>query len=527
MPKQPLFPHIPGKRQPLFPHVPKGRQPVEKVTRLPQTKGITPEEWQFAEGMWQVTKEDAEKGELAGVYLWRLLNKYYPDNKDKQIRLMGFMGEVQEKYRGHIPREEALKLAKKWDVEKVLVTEMMEFLPQIAREWPLPLTQDTIDYLAKTEGDPLRKFCCRQCGECAPAELLEEGEFPERIAWLRSHYKAKHPGIWGKGIEKLPQVTIEGGEPVPSQYRDLVRFVDEPIPSYSLMTIEVEAGERKVDAVLKQLKAGVEGIQDSYQFRLFLTTMSKFHDYSIGNTILIMIQRRDATHVAGFNTWRELGRWVKKGETGIAILAPVLPPRPTCPGCGTKISRGARYCPTCGMEVEIEPEAEAEPRYFKVVYVFDISQTEGKPLPEFEVPVLTGEVNEELFARILALMKLKDVPVSFESKSHLDPAIKGQYSLATGIWVRPEEPRAQQLKSLLHEAAHYYSEGVFHIPRYDAETIAESAAFVVGAHYGFDTGVRSFPYVALWARDKKVLEKNLDAIRQVALIMLVATERQP
>ncbi len=80
--------------------------------------------------------------------------------------------------------------------------------------------------------------------------------------------------------------------------------------------------------------------------------------------------------------------------------------------------------------------------------------------------------------------------------------IKGQYSHGE-IWVKPEEPRAQQLKTLIHEIAHYYSEGVFRIPRQDAETIAESGAYVVGAHFGFDTGVRSFPYVALWAQDRR------------------------
>jgi len=320
----------------------------------------------------------------------------------------------------------------------------------------------------------------------------------------------------------LPQVTIEGGEPVPPQYRDLVRFVDEPVPGYSLMMLPaVEATERKIDAVLKQLKDGVESIQDSNQFRLFLTTMSKFHDYSIGNQILIMIQRKDATHVAGFTTWKDLGRWVRSGEKGIAILAPVLPPRPVCPQCGAKIPKGAKYCPECGTTVG-EIEAGAEVHFFKVVYVFDITQTEGKPLPEFEIPVLTGEVNEELFFKLMNLMEAKKVPVSFESRPHQDPAIKGQYSPGQtgGIWVRPEEPRAQQLKTLAHEIAHHYSEGVFHIPREDAETIAESAAFVVGAHYGFDTGVRSFPYVALWATDKKVLERNLDAIRKVAKAIL-------
>jgi hypothetical protein len=139
------------------------------------------------------------------------------------------------------------------------------------------------------------------------------------------------------------------------------------------------------------------------------------------------------------------------------------------------------------------------------------------------VPVLTGEVNEELFSKLLELMRKRGVPVSFEPRPQLSPEVKGQYTPA-GIWVRPEEPRAQQLKTLLHEVAHYYSEGVFHIARRDAETIAESAAFVVGAHYGFDTGVRSFPYVALWAQDKKVLEENLSAIRRVATTILEALE---
>ena len=325
-----------------------------------------------------------------------------------------------------------------------------------------------------------------------------------------------------KSRQPLFPHTPEGSQLLPPQYRDLIGLISEPIPGYSLLTlpaVEVEEGERKLDAVLRTLKNGVEGIQDSHQFRLFLTTMSKFHDYSIGNQILIMLQEPNATHVAGFVTWKELGRWVKRGGKSISILAPRFPPRPTCPKCGTRIPKGAGFCPKCGASVE-EGEIEVAPAYFIVVSVFDISQTEGKPLPEFEVPVLTGDVNEELFAKLLDLMKAKSVPLSFESRPHLDPAIKGQYSTVDGIWVRPEEPRAQQLKSLAHEIAHYYSEGVFRIPRHDAETIAESAAFVVGAHYGFDTGVRSFPYVALWARDKKVLEKNLGDIRKVATTII-------
>ncbi len=328
--------------------------------------------------------------------------------------------------------------------------------------------------------------------------------------------------------EMLPQLLIEGGEPVPAQYRYLVAWVRKPLPEYSL-AVEfmpaVETGERKIDAVLKQLKDGVDSIQQSDKFRLFLGAMARFHDYSIGNLILIAIQKPDATHVAGFNTWKELGRWVKKSEKGIAILAPVLPPRPTCPECGARVPRGARFCPECGAEVEAI-KVEVEPRYFKVVYVFDLSQTEGKELPEFEVPVLTGEANEELFGRVMALAKAQGLTVSFEPRPHLAPSVKGEY-FGKSIWVKPDEPRAQQLKTLLHEVAHYYSEGVFQIPRRDAETIAESAAFAVGAHFGFDTGVRSFPYVALWAQDKKVLEQNLGSVRRVATTIIGALEEKP
>jgi len=275
-----------------------------------------------------------------------------------------------------------------------------------------------------------------------------------------------------------------------------------------------EATENKVEGILKQLKAGVESIQQSDQFRLFLTTMGKFHDYSIGNMILIMLQKPNSTHVAGFNTWKELGRWVKSGEKGISILAPVFPPAARCENCGARLPRNAKFCSKCGESIDSCDEQAISPRYFRVVYVFDISQTEGKPLPEFEVPVLTGNANEELFSQVLFLANDQNLTVSFESKPDMDPDIKGYYS-GKSIWVRPEESRAQQLKTLLQEMAHYYTEGVMGIPRKYAETIAERAAFAVGAHYGFDSGVRSFPYVAVWSEEKKVLEENLAAIRKV------------
>ena len=371
---------------------------------------------------------------------------------------------------------------------------------------------------------PQTKMVTVTCPVCGKVIEIPDYNSMTRSEALRQHLEQEHTSYVGWH----PQVLIEGGESVPPAYSDITGLLKDPLSEYSLLVllpaVEVDTGEKKIDAVMRQLKAGVEGIQDSYQFRIFLTTMSKFHDYSIGNQILIMLQSPDAKHVAGFNTWKNLGRWVKKGEKGIAILAPVMPPKPTCPRCGARISRGTRYCPRCGNEVEGEAASmETTPRFFRVVYVFALDQTEGKPLPEFDVPVLTGEADDELFTDLLIHMKQRSVSVDFDSRPNLDPEVKGFYSHA-GIWVRPEEPRAQQLKTLLHEIAHYYSEGVFHIPRQDAETIAESAAFVVGAHFGFDTGVRSFPYVALWARDKKILENNLGAIRRVSTTIMDAIE---
>jgi len=94
-----------------------------------------------------------------------------------------------------------------------------------------------------------------------------------------------------------------------------------PVSDYCF-SLESSIGDRKIDEVLKSLKDGVDNIQQSDNFRKFLLTMSKFHNYSIGNLILIMLQKPNATHVAGFSTWKDLGRWVRKSEKGIAILAP-------------------------------------------------------------------------------------------------------------------------------------------------------------------------------------------------------------
>lgn len=425
-----------------------------------------------------------------------------------------------------------------------------KLLPHTGKQYPgnYEIKADRMGNLIITRNDDPGKdvFLQSESDRKLVYEMLRKGERKELDAGWPVRIKRGEPRVsildelWESSAQppNLPRTkpagtlqggtgkTDESGQPLPRHYRDLASFISEPSPGDGLDVLPAVVpgdGERKIDAVLKQLKDGVENLQDSQSFRLFLTTMSKFHDYSIGNLILIALQKPDATRVAGFHTWKDLGRWVKKGEKGISILAPVLPPRPTCPKCGAKVSRVARFCRECGAGVG-ELELEAAPAYFKVVHVFDVSQTEGKPLPEFEVPVLTGEASEELFNRAMSLAGSEGLSVSFESRPGLDPGLKGIYS-GKSIWVRPEESRSQQLKTLLHEMAHYYAESVYRIPRADAEVLAESAAFVVGAHFGFDSGIRSFPYIALWSRDRKLLAANLDAIRKVSSSMIGSLEK--
>lgn len=342
---------------------------------------------------------------------------------------------------------------------------------------------------------------------------LREPTFP------RIHYRIiPKSKLWDEECEVLSP-----------EYYDLLPLFSMPVPEYSL-SIEPEVKERKIDQVLKTLKEGIAKIMDSAFFREFLLAMSKFHEYSIGNQMLILLQRKNATLVAGIKTWNQLGRYVKKGEKGIAILAPCLAPRRLkCPICGESFTERELRIHITEMHPESDvlelirqakekSSLEISPMYFKVVYVFDISQTEGKPLPEFVVPTLTGAYSKELFDKLMKLAMKHSLTVKFERPS-LDPDIKGTL-IGKTIVIKPDEPEAQKLKTLIHELAHYFTEHLYLIPRVDAEVIAESVAFVVGAHFGFDTGTRSFPYVAVWAKDKKVLEQNLNSIRRVSTRMI-------
>jgi hypothetical protein len=374
--------------------------------------------------------------------------------------------------------------------------------------------------------------------EAVPALSMFSGRIPRRIRMRQldwSQITGTALGMVGTGIAAgigeaigrsiasktgLVDPGYSEGELVPPGYEDVTALL---AGEFAAQAVDAPTKpEKKIDQVLAQLKEGVSSIQNSEEFRRLLVTMSRFHDYSLGNQILIMLQRPDATRVAGYRTWQDLGRYVRKGEKGIAILAPIGRPRAVCPECGAKLPRRAITCPECGAAVDAREQTRlvSSPSRFIVVYVFDISQTEGEPLPDIDVPTLSGEANPLLFNDLLDTLAKQGIKVNFDSKPDQDSAIKGFFQPPDFIWIRPEEARAQQLKTLIHEAAHYYTEGVFRITRADAETIAESVAFVVGAHFGFDTGARSFPYVAIWAREPEVLDRNLATIRDISVRMM-------
>ena len=313
-----------------------------------------------------------------------------------------------------------------------------------------------------------------------------------------------------------------------------------------------EERKQRVIELHNKVKENVVRIQSSEEFRNYLIAMSRFHNYSWNNQLLIWVQKPHATHVAGFYTWKDLGRMVKKGETGIAILAPLGATAATTftratdnavwairkgnkgweivDGNGTVIQAGFGSFKAAAENLKgrgfVERRQMLSVNNFKVVHVFDISQTDGKPLPEFEVPSLTGAANPELMQGVLDVAAGQGVTVSFEPKPGQPSDIKGFFRAPDFIWVRPEEAPAQQLKTLLHELAHFHTDKVMRIDRADAETIAESAACVVGAYYGFDTGVRSFPYIALWAKDEKRLKANLTTIQEISEKMIDLLEKK-
>ena len=253
----------------------------------------------------------------------------------------------------------------------------------------------------------------------------------------------------------------------------------------------------KVKEYQEKLLEGVKKLVESKSFIDFLQFSSKFRRYSFGNVLLIWTQRPNATRVAGMKTWNALGRTVKKGEKGIMIFAPFL----------KKVRNVVEQVESSGLDVTAESlektgaqEKEEQTLIsFKIVYVFDVTQTEGKPLPELEVgkPSINDGDAEELFRKII---KASPVPVDFEE---IVGSSNGYYMpKERKIVLSNALTAAQRCKTLLHELAHYLSldpANAGDFSRSREELIAEGAAYIVSAHFGLDSSDYSVPYVAGWA----------------------------
>jgi len=236
-----------------------------------------------------------------------------------------------------------------------------------------------------------------------------------------------------------------------------------------------------------QLTAGVRAMMNSDKFKEMLRTASKFHTYSLNNQILIWSQMPDATRVAGYQTWKKkFKRQVLKGAKSIYIMAP----RPWA-------------------KTNDDGDQE-EGIWFKAVRVFDVSQTDGEPLPDWAPTELEGEDKDGLLARVEALisgegLRLEDCKGS----------AYGWYDRqGKRIGIRQSLSPLHRTKTLVHELAHHFQEDVE--SNAHTESVAESAAYCVMSHFGQDTNEYSFAYVATWAADEKVFMACLDRITKAS-----------
>ena len=246
--------------------------------------------------------------------------------------------------------------------------------------------------------------------------------------------------------------------------------------------------------ILQRFEEAVGAIHDSESFRRWLDISSRFHHYSLGNQLLIAMQRPDATYVAGFHAWLKLGRHVNKGEKGIAIMVPHV----------RKVEQDD------GIE-------ERRVSSFGTGHVFDLSQTDGEPLPMVEVPTLEGDAGGELWEGLSRFAERAGVQVLTVPLEQLPRETMGYYVQSRQEIVVGQFSQRQMTKTLAHELGH-------HIARVDDraenECIAEGIAYIVCAHFGIDTGERSFPYVAGWAKDKAVLKNVLGTIQTASAALI-------
>ena len=265
----------------------------------------------------------------------------------------------------------------------------------------------------------------------------------------------------------------------------------------------------KTAELLDDLHEGVKRLTDSDEWARYLDVAARFHDYSPNNRLLIWLQRPDATHVAGYKTWQSMGRQVQKGESGIAILAPRKGKCWECDGEG-RIDGSA--CIKCGGSGRF--------LYFTTAYVFDVSQTEGEPLPEV-AHRLHGAAPEGLLDALVSLIREEGFEFRVEVNDSCPSANGSTDWTDSTVRVNPDLSPLQTVKTTAHELAHV----LLHDPESDdrpadrgvVEVEAESVAYLVLRHAGLESDEYSFGYVAGWASgDHEVIESTAERVAAAA-----------
>jgi len=259
-----------------------------------------------------------------------------------------------------------------------------------------------------------------------------------------------------------------------------------------------------VDFLVSALESGHSEVLTAY-----LGAMAKFHTYSFGNVMLIARQKPDATNVAGLRTWNSLGRFVKRGEKGIFILAPMV---------GKK-----RKEEDAIAEADSKTNGESRLYGFRAVYVFDVSQTEGK-----ELPTLT-EVNGDVSGyreRLFKFVESQSVELSFSERIAPAKGLShgGKITLLSGM-----QP-AEEFSTLVHEIAHemlHRGERRTMTTKQVRETEAEAVAFVVCQSVELQNGTASKDYIQLWHGDANLLRESLEAVQQTAAVILGGIAPEP
>jgi N-terminal domain of anti-restriction factor ArdC len=264
--------------------------------------------------------------------------------------------------------------------------------------------------------------------------------------------------------------------------------------------------KQAVDFLIRQVEAG-----KSETLAAYLTAMARFHNYSFGNIVAIARQRPTATRVAGFGTWKEMGRFVKRGEKGIQILAPMI-------GYRRKNADSAQ-------NTDVDGSTKPQPTLigFRAVYVFDVAQTEGEDLPEFDHSI-SGEVGDQR-DRLIDFLAQQNIALEFNER--IAPALGVSYG--GKIALLPGQTEPEEFVTLVHETAHellHKAERRTFTTATVRETEAEAVAFIVGQAIGLEMGNASSDYIQMYNGNAALLTESLEVIQRTSALILAAIREE-